>query len=146
MLTLTPVALVKVSIRATNASSSDCTKYFQRSIESWAPGSGFHGAACAQAFAQSSIAGPVSAPAAAAAVPPCTNARRVKMVMLFSLVVSRPVSCVEPLPRRLVEEVDEMRGGLEPDLVARLELVAFAEDGDYLFAAKLGEHLRLGAA
>src|ERR1700694_5518170 len=90
MLTLTPVALVKASINATKASSSDWTKYFQRSIESCAPGSGFHGAACAQAFAQSSSAGPVSAPAAVAAVPPLINARRVKMVMVvFSLLVFR---------------------------------------------------------
>src|ERR1700704_2894642 len=150
MLTLTPVALVKVSISATNASSSDCTKYFQRNIESCAPCSGFHGALCAQALAQSSSAGPVSAPAASVAVPPCTNARRVKMIMLFSLVISRfadfrLASCVEPLACRLVEQVDEMRGGPEPDLVARLELVAFAEDGDHFLAAELGEHLRLRA-
>src|SRR5215471_14638268 len=69
MFTFTLVALVKASIRATNASSSDCTKYFQRSIDSSAPASGFHGAACAQALAQSSSAGPVRAPAAANAVP-----------------------------------------------------------------------------
>src|SRR5215471_3520850 len=69
-LTLTPVALVKASSSATKASSSDCTKYFQRSMESCAPFSGFHGAACAQALAQSVSAGPVSAPAAASAVPP----------------------------------------------------------------------------
>jgi hypothetical protein len=42
---------------------------FPRSMDSCAPGSGFHGAVCAQALAQSSKAGPVSAPAAASAVP-----------------------------------------------------------------------------
>src|SRR5260370_41397730 len=117
MLTLTPVALVKASISATKASSSDCTKYFQRSIESCAPGSGFHGAVCAQAFAQSSNAGPVSAPAAPAAVPPLINARRVKMVMVvFSLLVFRLGdlrlgSCVEPLAGGLLEQVHEVRIG-----------------------------------
>ena len=73
MLTFTPVAWVKASISLTKASSSDCTKYFQRSMESCASFSGFHGAACAQALAHSSSAGPVSAPAAAAAVPPFTR-------------------------------------------------------------------------
>jgi hypothetical protein len=68
MLTLTPVAWVKASISLTKASSSDCTKYFQRSMESCAPFSGFQGAACAQALAHSSKAGPVSAPARR---PPC---------------------------------------------------------------------------
>jgi hypothetical protein len=58
-------------------------------MESCAPFSGFHGALCAQARAQSSRAGPVSAPAAASAVPPLTNARRVKMVMAVSSVVMR---------------------------------------------------------
>src|SRR5258708_4432278 len=118
MLTLTPVALVKVSISATKASSSDCTKYFQRSIASCALGSGFHGAVCAQAFAQSSSAGPVSAPAAAAAVPPLINVRRVKIVMVVVSLLVSAGSCVEALAGRLVEQMHEMRIGLEPDLVA----------------------------
>jgi hypothetical protein len=75
---LTPVALVKESIKATKASSSDWTKYFQRRIDSCAPFSGFHCEDCAHALAQSSNAGPVNAPAAAAAVPPLTSVRRVK--------------------------------------------------------------------
>src|SRR5216683_5801069 len=85
-MTLTPVALVKASSRATNASSSACTKYFHRSIASWAFFSGFHGAVCAHALAHSSSAGPASAPAAAAAVPPFTRVRRVKSVMMVSSV------------------------------------------------------------
>jgi hypothetical protein len=68
IVTLT-VALVKASINATSASSSDCTKYFHRSSDSCAPFSGFHGAFCAHAFAHSSNDGPVSAPAVATAVP-----------------------------------------------------------------------------
>ena len=88
MVTGTPVALVNASRIFTNASSSDCTKYFHRSIESCAPGSGFQGALCAQARAHSSNAGPVSAPAAASAVPLLTRARRVRIVMLFL-----PVMC-----------------------------------------------------
>jgi hypothetical protein len=85
--TFTPVAFVKASISLTNASSSDWTKYFQRSIESLASFSGFQGAFCAQAFAQSSKAGPVRAPAAPRAVPPCTRARRVNVVIGRSSVV-----------------------------------------------------------
>src|SRR6476620_455004 len=82
MSTFTPVALVKASINLTNASSSDCTKYFQRSIESFASFSGFQGALCAQAFAHSSRAGPVNAPAVIAAVPHLTKVRRVKLLMV----------------------------------------------------------------
>src|SRR5262245_53849661 len=37
--------------------------------------------------------------------------------------------------------MDERRIGLQPDLVARVELVAFAEYGDDLLAAELGEDL-----
>ena len=44
--------------------------------------SGFQGEACAQALAQSSKAGPVSALVAASTVPPCTTVRRVNMVMV----------------------------------------------------------------
>src|ERR1700743_270612 len=131
MSTCTPVALENASISLTKASSSDCTKYFQRSMESLASFSGFHGAACAQALAQSSSAGPVSAPAAPRAVPPCTRVRRVKKVM----VVPPLVFSVDPLSGGFVEQVDEPRIGLEPDLVARLEGVALAEHrGDVLSA------------
>src|SRR2546430_6980853 len=80
-LTLTPVALVKASMSATNASSSDCTKYFQRNKPSCAPFSGFHGAACAQALLHSSSAGPASAPVAASEVAPFTRVRRGGKVM-----------------------------------------------------------------
>ena len=41
--------------------------------------------------------------------------------------------------------MDERRIGLQPDLVARIELVPFAEHGDDLLAAELGEHLGLRA-
>src|SRR5262245_52684733 len=131
MSTLTPVALVNASISLTNASSSDCTKYFQRSIDSLASFSGFHGAACAQAFAQSSSAGPVKAPAAASAVPPFTSVRRVTIVMVSSVVkLLFCVLCVQSLSGRLVEQMNELRIGLEPDSIARLELMTFAKHGD----------------
>src|SRR5262249_62265332 len=81
MSTFTPVALVKASTSFTNASSSDWTKYFQRSIDNLASFSGFQGAFCAQAFAHSSKAGPVNAPAAKAAVPPLTKVRRGEVVL-----------------------------------------------------------------
>ena len=45
------------------------------------------------------------------------------------------------MPRRLVEQMHEPRIGLEPDLVARLELVAFAEHRDDVVAAELGDDL-----
>src|SRR5258708_39271975 len=121
MLTLTPVALVKASISATKASSSDCTKYFQRSIDSCAPFSGFHGAACAHAFAHPSKAGPFVAPTAANAVPPFTSVRRVNTFMVAS---SLAVLRVEPAPDRPFEQMDERRIGSEPDLIARLAFVA----------------------
>src|SRR5579883_3378409 len=130
----------------TKASSSDCTKYFHRSMESWAPDSGFHGALCAQALAKSSSAGPVKAPAAAIAVPPCMSVRRVR----FLMGLSPPCSCsrflsIQTLARRLVENVDELRVWLEPDLLARLELVPLAEHGDHLFTGELGYDLQFRA-
>src|SRR5215831_2072676 len=110
-MTLTPVALVKASSSATNASSSACTKYFHRSMASCAFFSGFHGAVCAHAFAHSSSAGPASAPAAAAAVAPFTSVRRVKSVMIsflrYSLSLPRERgfgSLPPPLAGRVGEE------------------------------------------
>ena len=130
--TFTPVALVKASINLTNASSSDCTKYFQRSIESFASFSGFQGALCAQAFAHSSRAGPVNAPAAIAAVPPLIKVRRVKLLIVVPPVV---VLVAEAFPRRLVEKMNEPRIWLKPDLFARLELMALAENRDDVLTA-----------
>src|SRR5258707_11741943 len=105
MSTGTPVAWVKAAISLTKASSSDCTKYFQRSIDSLAPFSGFQGAACAQALDHSSKAGPVNALAAPSAVPPLTRARRVKC----SIVVPPFGFClgIQSFARRLVEQMDE---------------------------------------
>src|SRR3984885_3715224 len=42
----------------------------------------------------------------------------------------------------LVEQMNQRRFWFQPDPVARLELMTLAEDGDDLFAAELGEHLR----
>src|SRR5438067_6142761 len=136
--TLTPVALVKASSSAMNSLSSDCTKYFQRSSASCAPFSGFHGAACAQALAHSSRGGPASAPVAARA--PCTRVRRFNVVMVVP-----PLSGGETFSARRVEQVRRARIGIEPDLVARLEIVAFAEDGDDLIDADFGSDLQFGA-
>src|SRR5271169_6623898 len=118
---LTPVALVKASISATNFSSSACTKYFQRRIESCASFSGFQGAACAQALDHSRKAGPVSAEVAAAAVPPWSRVRRLKKVMVVS--PGLVWLCCEPLPRSAIEQMHEAGIGFEPDLFARLESV-----------------------
>src|SRR3954451_6636804 len=137
MFTFTPVALVKASISATKASSSDCTKYFQRSIESCAPCSGFHGAVCAHALAQSSSAGPVSAPAAAKAVPPCISVRRVNIGIGLPPCGLRG----DPVAGCLVEQVHEVRNRLEPDLVARREAVALAKHRDDVLAAELRHDL-----
>src|SRR6516162_8120691 len=126
-LTLTPVALVKASMSPMNASSSDCTKYFQRNKPSCAPFSGFQGAACA--------------PVAASEVAPFTKVRRVNMVMaLFP-----PLSRVETSPAWLVEQMRQSWIWLEPDLVARFEVVAFAEHRDDIVAAELGGDLQFGA-
>src|SRR5450830_146564 len=132
------MAWVKASISFTNWSSSDCTKYFQRSMESCAPFSGFHGADWAQALAQSSKAGPVSALAAPSAVPPFTKVRRVNIVMVVPPFV---FSGNEPLPRSGIEQMHESGIGFEPDLVARLEGMAFAKGCDDLGIAELGDDL-----
>src|SRR5215207_3779020 len=52
---------------------------------------------------------------------------------------------VQPLPGGIIEEMHQARIGFEPDLVARLELMALAEHRDDFFAAKLGKYLRLRA-
>ena len=52
-LTFTPVALVKLATSSMKASSSAWMKRRQRSSDSCAPASGFHGAVCAHAFAHS---------------------------------------------------------------------------------------------
>src|SRR5690348_1520948 len=140
----TPVALLKAAISLTKASSSDCTKYFQRSIESLAPFSGFHCAFCAQALAQSRSAGPVSAPAATAAVALPSSPRRVNVVMVSSVRFLYR-SGGEPLPRIGIEQMHKAGIGFEPDLVARLESVTFPEGGDDFGAADMGDDLRLRA-
>src|SRR3954471_10958728 len=139
MSTFTPVAWVKASINFTKASSSACTKYFQRSIDSLAFFSGFHGAACAQAFAQSRSAGPVRALAAPIAVPPLTSVRRVKSIIVVPPFV---LLCSQTFPRSFIEKMHDALVGLQPDLVARIEFVTLAEHGDDLIAAELGKHLR----
>ena len=53
MLTLTFIALEKASTIFMKASSSACTKRFQRSTLSVAPASGFQGLVCAKALAMS---------------------------------------------------------------------------------------------
>ena len=71
-------------------SSSDCTKYFQRSSESCALRSGLPGRGLGpglRPFAEPDM----SAPVAASAVPPCTRVRRVSMVMVASSLVTLAV-------------------------------------------------------
>src|SRR3981189_1747761 len=106
-------------------------------MESLASFSGFHGAACAQALAQSSNAGPASAPAAASAVPPFTRVRRGNVVMGVSPVFLR----IQAFATLGIEQMHETRIGSEPDLVARLELVALAEYRDDVLAGQLRHHL-----
>src|SRR5258707_8715814 len=48
---------------------------------------------------------------------------------------------IQSLASRLVEQMHERRVRLEPDLVARTELMAFAEHRDDLLAAQFCEHL-----
>src|ERR1017187_4627679 len=122
----------------TNWSSSDCTKYFQRNNDSAAPFSGFQGAVCAQALAQSSKAGPVRAPAAAIAVPLLTSVRRVIIVMDVPPLM---FSDGEALPRGGIEQMHEPGIGFEPDLVARLERMTFAESCNDLGITELGDDL-----
>src|ERR1700731_2267582 len=50
-------------------------------------------------------------------------------------------SGVQSLACRLVEQMDEGWVRLQPDLVARIELMTLAEHGDDLLAAELGKDL-----
>src|SRR5262249_46591582 len=103
--------------------------------------SGFQGAFCAQALAHSSRAGPVNAPAATAAVPPLTKVRRGKVFL-----VGPPLVFVAfRFFPRVVEKMNEARIGLKPDLFARLELMAFAENCDDVLTAELGDDLKFRA-
>src|SRR3954471_17933474 len=106
-------------------------------MESFASFSGFQGAACAQALAQSSSAGPASVPAAASAVPPFTRVRRVNVVM------GLPPCCsaAQSFATLRIEQMPQTRIGFEPDLVARLELVALAKHRDDVLAAQFRHHL-----
>src|SRR5882672_7529549 len=52
---------------------------------------------------------------------------------------------VQSLSRGPVEQMHERRIRLQPDLVARIELMPLAEHSDDLFAAELGEDLGLRA-
>src|SRR3954454_1537689 len=140
-----PVAFWNAATMALNASSSAGTKRFQRITVSLAPFSACQGADCAQALAYSKSAGPVSAPAVASAVPPCSKERRVKSCILVSPIRFFGRSGVQPLTRGLVEQMDKPGIWFKPDLVARIELMAFAEHGDDLFAAEPRKHLRLRA-
>src|SRR5436853_3714166 len=54
-------------------------------------------------------------------------------------------SAIQSFASRLIEQMHERRVRLEPDLVARTELMTLAEYGYDLLAAELGEHLRLRA-
>src|SRR4030088_3616733 len=103
-------------------------------MDSFASFSGFQGAFCAQALAQSRRAGPASGPAAASAVPPFTKVRRVNVVM------GLPPFCsaIQSFATLGIEQTHEPRIGFEPDLVARLELVALAKHRD----AGLAPHSR----
>src|ERR1044071_2152379 len=47
----------------------------------------------------------------------------------------------QSLSRCLVEQMNELRIWLEPDLIARLEWMTLAEHCDDVFAAELGDHL-----
>src|SRR6185369_5260629 len=136
-----PVAFWNAATIALNASSSAGTKRFQRITVSLAPFSACHGADCAQALAYSSRAGPVNAAAAVSAVPPLRTVRRVKSCIVVSPLRLFGCSGVEPLTRRLVEQMNERGIWFKPDFIARIELMAFAEYRDHLLAAELGEHL-----
>src|SRR4051794_28492515 len=85
--TSTPVAALKALIIFMKAASSASTKRRQRIRLILAPFSAFQGAACAQALAQSSRAGPESAAAAANAVPPLIMVRRGEELLVFFLPV-----------------------------------------------------------
>src|SRR3954452_19901109 len=153
--TLTPVAWVKALMSATKASSSDCTKYFQRSIDSWAPDSGFHWFCCAQALAKSRR---FVAPAKPSAAPPFSIDLRSIFIMpippkcrdswfVVAAVPRRPCpyGLYEPLAGLLVEQVHDPGVGPDMDGLAGTCRDALAEDADHLLVAALDHDLGLGA-
>src|ERR1035437_1108112 len=90
------------------------------------------------------------AAAASKVAPPLMSERRsvVKSVIfgiLPVLLVLSSTNCfienLYSLAGALVEQMNQRRIGLQPDLVTRIELMALAEHGDDLLAAKRGEHL-----
>ena len=86
---------------------------------------------------------PASAPVAANAVPPLHEGAAGQRG--HGRFLRCMVSGIHSLSGWLVEQMHEPRIGLEPDLVARLELMALAEHGDDVRAADLGDHLQLGS-
>src|ERR1700722_8510789 len=90
--------------------------------------------------------------AAASRPPPVFSRDRRSGVKLFIVpflpfywLFGRPVNTqqiLKSLAGRLVEQMNQRRLRFQPDLVARLELMTLAEDGDNLLAAQLVEHLR----
>src|SRR3984957_8338709 len=90
--------------------------------------------------------------AAASRPPPVFSRDRRSGVKLFIVpflpfywLFGRPVNTqqiLKSLAGTLVEQMNQRRFRFQPDLVARLELMTLAEDGDDLLAAELGEDLR----
>src|SRR6516165_5462689 len=54
-----------------------------------------------------------------------------------------PLSCVQSLSASLIKEMHEPRMGFQANLIAALEAVALAEDGNDLMVAKPGHDLQL---
>src|SRR5664279_1689997 len=90
------------------------------------------------------------AAAASKVAPPLISERRlvVKSVIFGILPVLLVLSSTnnfiddsQSLAVRLVEQMYKRRIRLQPDLVARIELMPLAEHGDDLLAAELGEYL-----
>src|ERR1700761_270641 len=75
---------------------------------------------------------------------PCYRLFAWLVVLIGSSLVSAGANLgLQALAGRVVEQMHQRRVRLEPDLVARTELVTLAEDRDDLLAAELGKHLGL---
>src|SRR5688572_5180389 len=147
----TPVALVKEATSARKASSSACTKRFQRITWSLAPFSGFQGALCAQACAHEFRSAPCRAARPPTAAPALSTSRRV--TALRSVMVAPPWLIVKEIVGRLSDSlaarrVEKMHAvGLRPqaNALAGSERVPLPEHRHDLMFAHAREQLRFRA-
>src|SRR4051794_10365559 len=145
-LTLTPVFSENALVCSANLSNSAWMNCFQRStrMEAFASGVLVHSAA-----RTGTMPGPASR--AAPPRPALSTLRLSKLLIVLSLrfyiyigrlLLGSSSASLHAFARRLVEQMNHGRIGLQLHLVTRIELMTFAEDRDDLLTTELRKHLR----